>query len=153
MNDQKAAAVQAAGREWGNKLQGEFCKNAGRVQAPFTQKTYRFLPRARALALADNKVAENARWDHERLAIEFAELSQFLIEENLEISSTGFDTSGRLLAFGGSADAAPGYANISRYRLHSMSESPVRLSLRRSHCAAPCDKRLEFSFSYRAGEF
>jgi hypothetical protein len=25
-----------------NKLQGEFCKNAGRVQAPFTKKTYRF---------------------------------------------------------------------------------------------------------------
>ena len=44
----------------------------------------------RALALADNKVAENAGWDRERLAIELPDLAKLLIEENLDISLTGF---------------------------------------------------------------
>jgi DNA modification methylase len=44
----------------------------------------------RALLLADNKIAENAGWDRERLAIELPELSELLIDENLEISITGF---------------------------------------------------------------
>ena len=45
----------------------------------------------RALLLADNKIAENAGWDRERLAIELPELSELLIEESLEISITGFE--------------------------------------------------------------
>ena len=44
----------------------------------------------RALALADNKIAEYAGWDREKLAIELAELSELLIEEGLDISITGF---------------------------------------------------------------
>jgi hypothetical protein len=44
----------------------------------------------RALALADNKIAENAGWDRERLAVELPELSELLIEEGLDISITGF---------------------------------------------------------------
>jgi DNA modification methylase len=44
----------------------------------------------RALALADNKIAENAGWDREILAVELPELSELLIGENLEISITGF---------------------------------------------------------------
>ena len=44
----------------------------------------------RALALADNKIAENAGWDREILAIELPELSELLVEENLNISITGF---------------------------------------------------------------
>jgi len=44
----------------------------------------------RALALADNKIAENAGWDRELLAAELPELSQLLIEEGLDISITGF---------------------------------------------------------------
>ena len=35
----------------------------------------------RALLLADNKIAENAGWDRERLAIELPELTELLIEE------------------------------------------------------------------------
>ena len=46
----------------------------------------------RALLLADNKIAENAGWDRERLAIELPELAELLIEENLDISITGFET-------------------------------------------------------------
>jgi len=44
----------------------------------------------RALALADNKIAENAGWDREKLAVELPELSELLIEEGLDISITGF---------------------------------------------------------------
>jgi ParB-like chromosome segregation protein Spo0J len=50
--------------------------------------------RRRALALADNKIAENAGWDREKLAVELPELSGLLIEEGLDISITasGRDT-------------------------------------------------------------
>jgi DNA modification methylase len=44
----------------------------------------------RALALADNKIAANAGWDREILAVELPELAQVLIEENIDISITGF---------------------------------------------------------------
>ena len=37
----------------------------------------------RALALADNKIAENAGWDRERLAIELPELSELLVSTGL----------------------------------------------------------------------
>ena len=46
----------------------------------------------RALLLADNKIAENAGWDRERLAIELPELSELLLKEGLDISITGFET-------------------------------------------------------------
>ena len=45
----------------------------------------------RALLLADNKIAENAGWDRERLAIELPELAELLIDEDLDISITGFE--------------------------------------------------------------
>jgi DNA modification methylase len=45
----------------------------------------------RALLIADNKIAENAGWDRERLAIELPELAELLVEENLDISITGFE--------------------------------------------------------------
>ncbi len=44
----------------------------------------------RALALADNKIGENAGWDRELLAIELPELAQLLSEEDLDIALTGF---------------------------------------------------------------
>ena len=44
----------------------------------------------RALLLADNKITENAGWDRKRLAVEFPELTELLIEEGLDISITGF---------------------------------------------------------------
>jgi DNA modification methylase len=45
----------------------------------------------RALLLADNKIAANAGWNRERLAIELPELTDLLIEESLDISITGFE--------------------------------------------------------------
>ena len=44
----------------------------------------------RALALADNKIAENAGWDRELLATELPELADILIVEGLDLSITGF---------------------------------------------------------------
>lgn len=44
----------------------------------------------RALALADNKISDNAGWDRERLAIELPDLAELLIAENLDISLTEF---------------------------------------------------------------
>jgi DNA modification methylase len=44
----------------------------------------------RALALADNKIAENAGWDRKRLAEELAELANLLPECNLGLEITGF---------------------------------------------------------------
>ena len=47
--------------------------------------------RQRALAIADNKIAENAGWDRERLAIEIPELSGLLEAEGLDVSVLGFE--------------------------------------------------------------
>jgi DNA modification methylase len=44
----------------------------------------------RALALADNRIAGNAGWDRERLAIELPELAEILAVEGLDLSITGF---------------------------------------------------------------
>jgi DNA modification methylase len=45
----------------------------------------------RALAIADNKIAQNAGWDRERLAIEIPELGDLLSAEGLDISILGFE--------------------------------------------------------------
>src|SRR5436190_4525566 len=47
--------------------------------------------RQRALAIADNKIAENAGWDRERLAIEISELAGLLETEGLDVSVLGFE--------------------------------------------------------------
>jgi ParB-like nuclease domain len=44
----------------------------------------------RALALADNKIGENAGWDRELLAAELPELAEILVVDGLDISITGF---------------------------------------------------------------
>jgi DNA modification methylase len=45
----------------------------------------------RALMLADNRIAQDAGWDLERLAEELAELPELLVDDGLEISVTGFE--------------------------------------------------------------
>jgi ParB-like nuclease family protein len=45
----------------------------------------------RALAIADNKIAENAGWDRERLAIEIPELTGLLEAEGVDVSILGFE--------------------------------------------------------------
>jgi DNA modification methylase len=45
----------------------------------------------RALAIADNKIAQNAGWDRERLAIEIPELADLLNAEGLDVAILGFE--------------------------------------------------------------
>jgi ParB-like nuclease domain len=45
----------------------------------------------RALAIADNRIAEGAAWDRDRLAIEIPELTGLLGAERLDISILGFE--------------------------------------------------------------
>jgi len=45
----------------------------------------------RALAIADNKIADNAGWDRERLAIEIPEVAELLAAEGLDVSILGFE--------------------------------------------------------------
>jgi hypothetical protein len=47
--------------------------------------------RQRALAIADNKIAENAGWNRERLAMEIPELAGLLEGEGLDVSILGFE--------------------------------------------------------------
>lgn len=47
--------------------------------------------KARALMLADNKIAQHAGWDREKLAIELPALTEILLLEDLDISITGFE--------------------------------------------------------------
>jgi ParB/Sulfiredoxin domain len=47
--------------------------------------------RLRALAIADNKIAENAGWDRARLAIEIPELTGLLETEGLDVSILGLE--------------------------------------------------------------
>src|SRR6266404_7195991 len=44
----------------------------------------------RALALADNRIAESGGWDRELLAIELPELAEILVLEGFDVSITGF---------------------------------------------------------------
>ena len=46
----------------------------------------------RAYLLADNKIAEQAGWNREILALELGELSELLPVEGLDVSLTGFET-------------------------------------------------------------
>jgi DNA modification methylase len=45
----------------------------------------------RALAIADNRIAESSGWDRERLAIEIPELAGLLETEGLDVSILGFE--------------------------------------------------------------
>lgn len=47
--------------------------------------------RKRALLLADNRIAQSAGWDRERLASELASLPELLVEDGLDITVTGFE--------------------------------------------------------------
>ena len=47
--------------------------------------------RQRALAIADNRIAENSGWNCERLAIEIPELTGLLEAEGLDVSILGFE--------------------------------------------------------------
>src|SRR5436190_6790209 len=59
-------------------------------QVPTIKVTGLSEAKRRALALADNRIAESAGWDRQRLAVELPELAEILTVEGLDISITGF---------------------------------------------------------------
>ena len=59
-------------------------------QVPVIKVTGLSEAKRRALALADNRIAESAGWDRELLSLELPELTEILIGEGLDISITGF---------------------------------------------------------------
>jgi DNA modification methylase len=65
-------------------------KLLGLEQVPVVEVRGLSEAKRRALALADNKIAENAGWDREILAAELPELAEILVLEGLDISVTGF---------------------------------------------------------------
>jgi DNA modification methylase len=63
----------------------------GRAKVPVIVLAGLSSARQRALAIADNKIAENAGWGRERLAIEIPELAALLEAEGLDVSILGFE--------------------------------------------------------------
>ena len=66
----------------------------------------------RAYVIADNKIAEQAGWDREMLAIELGELIDLLPVEELDVSITGFETAEIDLLFADMASAQPGPEDV-----------------------------------------
>lgn len=67
----------------------EASKHLGMTILPTIEITHLTADQIRALMLADNKLAENAGWDPDILAIEFQSLSEMNLDFNLDI--TGFE--------------------------------------------------------------
>src|SRR6266568_4273383 len=65
-------------------------KLLGLAQVPVIEVQGLSEAKRRALALADNKIGENAGWDRELLATELPELAEILVVDGLDISITGF---------------------------------------------------------------
>ncbi len=61
-------------------------------KVPVIRFTHLTPAQKRAYALADNKLAEEAGWDRELLALELDELSDLLPAEGIDVSVTGFAT-------------------------------------------------------------
>ena len=82
----------------------------------------------RALALADNKIAANAGWDRKILAAELGELSSLLLEYDLTIDITGFDTPEIDALHSDILDSGPDPSDLTGYLLEN-SEGWTVLSL------------------------
>ena len=65
-------------------------KSLGLTEVPAVEARGLSAAKKRALALADNKIGENAGWDREILALELPELTELLVAEDLDISLTCF---------------------------------------------------------------
>jgi DNA modification methylase len=68
----------------------EAAKLLGFTTAPVLRLDHLSEAEKRAYVLADNKLAQNAGWDRDALAIELGELSGILLEEGMDLDLTGF---------------------------------------------------------------
>lgn len=67
-------------------------KSLGLTEVPVMRLSHLSVAEKRAYVLADNKIALNAGWDSELLALELGELADLLPEVDLDLEITGFDT-------------------------------------------------------------
>jgi DNA modification methylase len=68
----------------------EAAKSLGLTTVPVIRLRGLSETKKRALAIAENKIAEEGRWDRAILAFELPELADLLIHEELDVSITGF---------------------------------------------------------------
>ena len=71
----------------------EAARLEGLVQIPTVCFSHLTTAQKRAYLIADNKIAQEAGWDREILAIELGELIELLPAEGFDVSVTGFETS------------------------------------------------------------
>ena len=76
----------------------EAAKHLGMRQVPTLRFDHMTQAQIRAYVIADNKLAENAEWDEDILAIELQELS---LEEDIDLTITGFETAEIDILIGG----------------------------------------------------
>jgi len=81
--DERGLVIAGHGRYAAAKL-------LGLAQVPVIEVQGLSEAKRRALALADNRIAEGAGWDREILAAELPELAEILLVEGLDVSITGF---------------------------------------------------------------
>lgn len=92
----------------------EAAKILGLKEVPAVRASHLNDVEARALALAENRIAQNAGWDRAKLAIEIPELTPLLSAQGLDISVTAFEVAeiDKLIAdfeeTSGEADAVDG---------------------------------------------
>ncbi len=91
----------------------EAAKLEGLTHAPIVRFGHLTAAQKRAYVIADNKLAEQAGWDREILAIELGELIDLLPAEGFDVSLTGFEAPEIDLLL---ADMAPLEAATRRYR-------------------------------------
>ena len=70
----------------------EAARLEGHTQVPVLRFSHLSEAQKRAYVVADNRIAEQAGWDRDMLAIELGELIDILPVEGLDVSLTGFDT-------------------------------------------------------------
>jgi ParB-like chromosome segregation protein Spo0J len=68
----------------------EALKRLGHAHVPIIRVEHLSPAAKRAFALAENKIAQNAGWDREALALELGELFELLPDENIDLDVTGF---------------------------------------------------------------
>ena len=86
----------------------EAAKLAGMSDIPTVRVDHLTPAQVRAYVIADNKLAENAGWDRELLALELEELS---VELNFDVTVTGFETAEIDLLIGELSENAPDEAD------------------------------------------
>lgn len=99
----------------------EAAKIAGLTHVPAIELPPLSKDQLRALVLADNKLALNAGWDEELLAVVLEEL----VEVNFDLNLTGFELAEIDVILDGAADADPDGTDSSDDAIPEISEMPV----------------------------